>query len=200
MGVGAKPAPTFEADVTAYVQRYHLTDVRDPRLEHVDPFSDDFLVAREALSYGVELLLRRPATERLHGWISYSLSRSLRAVGGGVIAPSDWDQRHVINVVGGYRWRRTTLGGRVHYNTGRPYTVADLQGGAELLRLPPFYQLDLRVDRRLVFDAFVLEVYAELDNATRTRQVYDIGPGDGVHRSQESFRLVIPSLGVHGEF
>src|SRR5439155_10764171 len=154
----------FGADVTAYVQRYRLTDVRDPRLQHVDPLHDDFLVPREALSYGVELMVRRPPTEHLHGWLSYSLSRSLRAVGGGVIAPSDWDQRHVVNLVAGYRWRRTTLGGRVHVNSGRPYLVGDFRG-SELARLPPFWQLDLRVDRRFVFDAFVLEAYADLANA-----------------------------------
>ena len=120
-------------------------------------------------------------------------------MGGGVIAPSDWDQRHVVNLVAGYRWRRTTLGGRVHVNSGRPYLVGDFRG-SELARLPPFWQLDLRVDRRFVFDAFVLEAYADLANATLTRQVYAIGPGDGTHRSEDSFRLVIPSLGVHGEF
>jgi hypothetical protein len=198
-GVGTARGSAFEADVTAYVQRYRLTDERDPVAEHVDPLSDDFMVAREALSYGAELMVRRPATQRLHGWISYSLSRSLRAVGGGVIAPSDWDQRHVLNLVAGYRWGRTTLGGRVHFNTGRPYVVGNFNG-AELLRLPPFYQLDLRVDRRIVFDSFLLEVYAELANATLTRQVSGIGPGDGTTRTHDSFRLVIPSLGVHGEF
>jgi hypothetical protein len=116
-----------------------------------------------------------------------------------VIAPSDWDQRHVLNLVAGYRLGRNTLGGRIHVNSGRPFLTGDLRS-ANLERLPPFYQLDLRADRRFVFDAYILEAYVELANATLTRQVYGLGPGDGVTRNQNSFRLVIPSLGVHGEF
>jgi hypothetical protein len=200
MGVGTRALAPVEGDLTVYVQRYRLTDVRDPRVQHVDPLYDDFLVAREALSYGVELMLRRPVSERLHGWLSYSLSRSLRAVGGGVVAPSDWDQRHVFNLVAGYRWNRTTFGGRVHFNTGRPYLIADYSQ-AYVERLPAFFQLDLRIDRRIVFDAWALELYAELANATLTRQVYSLGTNyNGPDSTKDSFRLVIPSLGLHGEF
>ncbi len=45
--------------------------------------------------------------------------------------------------------------------------------------LPPFYQLDLRIDRHVYFDKFQLDLYAELVNATLTQQVYGldaIGP------------------------
>ena len=55
--------------------------------------------------------------------VSYTLSQNLRALGNGVIAPSDWDQRHTLNLVLGYRRGRTTLGGRAHLNTGRPVLV-----------------------------------------------------------------------------
>jgi hypothetical protein len=100
--VGAE-RPLFgglELDATAYAQRMRLTDLRDP--EFNDP-ALDFLISREALSYGLELLLRRPARERLHGWLSYTLSKALRSFEGGVVSPADWDQRHVVNLVVGYR-------------------------------------------------------------------------------------------------
>jgi TonB family protein len=190
--------PGVTLDVTGYIQRYVLTDLRDPRIEAIDPLQDDFLVPRDALSYGVELMVRRPATERLHGWLAYTLSTSQRALGGGVIAPSDWDQRHVVNLVLGYRWGRTTVGGRAHVHTGRPVLVVDSQG-PELQRLPPFYQLDLRVDRRMIFDRYALTLYAELVNATLTRQVVSL-TDTGTGQRQGDFRIVIPSIGVHGEF
>ncbi|HEY8926980.1 MAG TPA: hypothetical protein VIU64_21505, partial [Polyangia bacterium] len=199
--VGTSRLAAVEASATGYLQRYVLTDVRDPAASQTaDPFADDFLVPRQALSYGVELLVRRAATERLHGWLSYTLSNNQRALGGGVIGPSDWDQRHVLNLVVGYRWHDTTFGGRAHFNTGRPVLV-DGAAGQTFERLPPFFQLDLRCDRRFVFDAFTLDAYLELVNATLSRQVTSLSQerfDEPPH--EESFRIVLPTIGVHAEF
>jgi hypothetical protein len=191
----------LDTSVTGYVQRYVLTDVRDPVVTRaIDPFADDFLVRRDALSYGVELLVRRPPTERLHGWLSYTLSSNQRALGGGVIGPSDWDQRHVVNLVLGYRWRNYTFGGRAHYNTGRPVLVSDA-AGETFVRLPAFYQVDLRCDRRFLFDKFSLDGYVELVNASLSRQVIGlVQQTPGMPPTQDGFRIVLPSIGVHGEF
>lgn len=193
-------------DVTAtgYVQQYVLTDLRDPAPRRPDPLADDFLIDRDALSYGLELLIRRPQLQRLHGWISYTLSNNLRSYGGGAYGPSDWDQRHVFNLVVGYRWGRTTLGGRAHYNSGRPFPLYQALSDRPAVyaqRLPPFYQLDLRVDHRVYYDRLQLDLYAELQNATWTRQVYALsstGVPDGA--AQKSFRLVLPSIGLRAEF
>jgi hypothetical protein len=187
--------------VTTYVQRYVLTDVRDPVVtSNVDPFAEDYLVPRDALSYGVEVLVRRPPTERLSGWLSYTLSNNQRALGGGVIGPSDWDQRHVVNLVLGYRWRAYTFGGRAHYNTGRPVLVSDA-AGETFQRLPAFYQVDLRCDRRILFEKFSFDVYLELVNATLSRQVVGlVQMAPDTPPTQDGFRIVLPSLGVHGEF
>jgi hypothetical protein len=179
------------------VQRYVLTDVRDPTFSTIDPLAMDFLVRRDALSYGMEVMLRRPNTQRLHGWLAYTLSQNLRALGGGVIAPSDWDQRHILNLVVGYRVGRYTVGGRAHLHTGRPVLIRD-RTPQEYGRLPTFYQLDLRADRRFVFDAFTLELYVELVNATLSREVFALQQSPT--GSATSFRIVLPSIGVHGEF
>lgn len=203
-GIGTKRLAGFEVEVTGFVQRYVLADLRDPVLVMPDPLADNFLVRRDARSYGAEVMLRRPITERLHGWLAYTLSQSQRALEGGVIGPSDWDQRHVLNAVLGYRHGFTTLGARGHFNSGRPVLVNGEQA-QEFVRLPAFYQLDLRVERRILFDRFTLDVFLEVANATATRQVLQlqrqaaIGQPSGMVTGQ-SYRLVLPSLGVHGEF
>ncbi len=170
--------------------------MRDPQFG--DPLLDDFLIRRDALAYGFELMIRRPPGERLHGWLAYTWSRSLRAFEGGVVGPSDWDQRHVLNLVLGYRWGPNTLGSRFHLHTGR---LVQLENATplEMARLPPFYQLDLRFDRRFVFDSWVLYAYLELVNATFTRQVVGLSLSRrGIE--EDGFRIVLPSLGIRAEF
>jgi hypothetical protein len=69
----------------------------------------------------------------------------------------------------------------------------------EMMRLPPFYQLDLRLDRRFVFERWSMDAYIELVNATLTRQVVDLQATRG-GIEEESFRIVLPSVGVRAEF
>jgi hypothetical protein len=143
-------------------------------------------------------MLRRPATERLNGWIAYTLSQNQRALGGGLIGPSDWDQRHILNAVVGYRVGAYTLGARGHYNSGRPVLVNG--GQAEtFVRLPAFYQLDLRSERRFLFDAFTLTAYLEVVNVTLTREVYQLNQDADGELRQQSLRVFLPSLGLRGE-
>jgi hypothetical protein len=196
LGVEAALPRAFHLDATTFLHRYVLTDIRDPEIGN--PLLNDFLTRRDALSYGVELMVRRPPGARTYGWIAYTLSRSLRAFEGGVVSDADWDQRHVINVVAGHRFRRTTIGARFHLHSGRPVTVENSRP-LEFARLPPFYQLDLRVERRFLFDKFTLDVYLETVNTTATSQVVALRrTRTGI--AHEAFSLVLPSLGVRGEF
>jgi hypothetical protein len=196
VGVEARLPAGIGLDASSFAHRYVLTDIRDPR--RGNPLLADFLTRRDALSYGLEIMIRRPPTARTYGWISYTLSRSLRAFEGGVVTDADWDQRHVLNVVAGHRWRRYTFGGRFHLHSGRPVTI-DGALPLEFGRLPPFYQLDLRVERRVVYDRFTLDLYLETVNTTATRQVVSLQrTAAGLH--QDSFRIILPSLGVRGEF
>jgi hypothetical protein len=111
-------------------------------------------------AHGLELLVRRPLTKRLSGWLSYTLSRSTREThfitpeGGSAIAtvPSEFDRTHVLNAILAYdlgrRWR---AGGRFVFYTGAPYS--SLSGNVPVApynnhRDPPFYRLDIRLEKR----------------------------------------------------
>jgi hypothetical protein len=68
-----------------------------------------------------------------------------------------------------------------------------------MARLPPFYQLDLRIDRRFIHDSWTLDAYLELVNATLTRQVVGlVASREGIE--QDGFRIVLPSIGIRAEF
>ena len=63
--------------------------------------------------------------------------------------------------------------------------------------MPPFFQFDWRVDKRFVFDKFVLAAYLELVNSTLSREVYDIKRKQDDTLDERGFRIVLPSLGIH---
>jgi len=203
LGVETTLPRAFTLGVTGYAAQLRLTDVRDIDLTMIDPGAPDFLVSRQGRAYGAEVLLRRADRGRLYGWLAYTLSWSLRADDNGVFGRSDWDQRHIFNMVAGYRFQGGySAGARVHFNTGRHAPIIGTGGDYE--DLPAFYQLDLRVERRYVFDRFVMALYADFANATLTREVVQVvseyDPNTRMQGPVErSFRLILPTIGIHGE-
>lgn len=189
---------------------------------------DDIVVSATGWTYGLETMLRLAPRQRVYGWAAYTLSRSTRSFEQGGRAPSNWDQRHILNIVLGYRiGEKWNLGGRVHFNTGRPYTAALAgQSAAEALtynrnngRLPPFFQLDVRAERTWRFRSWHLQLIVDVLNTTYSREVLTCilagtDNGGGVLRlasgpggyfapqgcTQQSLRYILPSIGVRGVF
>jgi hypothetical protein len=199
LGVETSHFAAVDLSITGFVHHDWLTDLRSVSALSPDPLADDFLARREAVAYGVELLARRALTKRLHGWISYTLSKSMRDYGGGAVGPTDWDQRHILNLVAGYRVGRYELGGRIHFNTGRPIFIQD-PAGDQYKRLSPYTQLDLRVDRPIYYNRFTLDLYAELVNATLDSQGYTYTRDPNNQLQEKSYRIILPSLGLRAEF
>jgi hypothetical protein len=198
LGVEAQLPRSFTVGVTGYASQLRLTDVYDTTFNEVDPGAPDFLVSRRGRAYGAELLLRRADRGRLYGWLAYTLSWSLRQDTSGVFGPSDWDQRHILNLVAGYRLRGGySVGARFHYNTGRRAPIVG--SGGDYQNLPAFYQLDLRAEKRIIFDRFVMSVYADFANVTLTREVVQVVRGPNGMNQEQSFHLILPTIGIHAE-
>ena len=164
---------------------------------------------------GLEVLLRREFSDTLTGWIAYTLSRSQRFDSGG----SEWrlfdfDQTHILTALGSYKFARNwTLGGRFRYISGNPRTpitasvvnaTADryepIFGRVNTARNPAFHQLDLRIDKRWVFNRWILNTYLDVQN------VYDHRYAEGLQYSydyaQSKPQTGLPILtifGVRGE-
>lgn len=131
-------------------------------------------------SYGVQFLLRQELWENFFGWVTYSLSRSERQDGPGQpMRLFDYDQTHVLGVVGSYQLGAWTFGARFRYATGAPrtpvigafYDARDdlyqpLFGAHNSVRIPDFYQLDLRVERDFQLGSGTLNVYLDMQNVT----------------------------------
>ena len=153
-------------------------------------------------AYGFELLLRRSLSRRVGGFISYTLSRSVRS-SGDLEGPATTDRTHVLNValsadLGG-DWR---VGGRWLFYSGIPTHVAYVAAAKAPPRTPPFWRLDFKVQKRWyikrpdVWWGLALEVL----NTTLNKEVLN-GDCNAFACKYESIGPVtIPSIGAEGAF
>ncbi len=159
-------------------------------------------------SYGVELLVRRTLTERLSGWLSYTLSRSDRDSFDGTTGRwghrlSEVDRPHVANLVATYELgAHWYAGGRFVAYSGSPYTTASPDGTPNA-RTPPFFRLDLRLEKRWMRSWGRISFVAEWLNVLLQKE--DLGlTCDSASTAPCSPELIgpitIPSLGVEASF
>jgi hypothetical protein len=166
--------------------------------------------------YGAEVLLRKDLTDRLFGWISYTLSKSER-----IDRPGqswrlfDYDQTHNLTAVISYKLPRGwQIGGRFRLISGSLETpvigsrylastdsYVAINGPLNSARLPPFSQLDVRVDKTWTFDRWMLNAFIDLLNAYDHRSIEGVAYSYDYSKSTYVQGLpVLPSFGVKGEF
>jgi hypothetical protein len=131
--------------------------------------------------YGLELMLRHMQSEHFFGWIAYTLSKTERKN----MADDSWDlydedMTHNLQVLGSWHLRKQwDTGFRLRYVTGKPttpvtgitYKENDLYyepvyGKKNSSRMDPFFQLDLRVDKKFVHDKWMHSLYLDLQNVS----------------------------------
>jgi TonB family protein len=166
-------------------------------------------------TFGAEVLLRHELTENFFGWIAYTLSRTVIDTNENrdrFIATAN-DQTHILTLVGQWNlpWQ-FTFGGRFRLVTGTVTTfpigsVHDLDTtdylslGGRTQRLPTFHQLDLRLDRKFVFEQFSATAYIDLLNSYNQANVEGTIADYRSHKLQPIPSLpLVPVIGVSGEF
>ncbi len=165
---------------------------------------------------GAEVLLRRQVTRKLFGWASYTYSRTRqRDTPSEDYIPSAFDQRHTLNVVSSYstdnNWE---FGARFRLATGRPITeVLDgtfdadtggykrVRGERRAGRRKTFRQLDMRVEKTLLYDTWRLGLYLDIQNVLNTVNEEGL-QYDYRFRERSPIASVpfVPTIGVRGQF
>ncbi len=140
-------------------------------------------------AYGAELLLRYEPDGRFFGWIAYSLSKATRDyhnTGSMQRESGSYDQPHHLVAVGTWElpeiWTGFSAGFRVQYTSGSPYeriqsAVYDAdrdayqanRTGQFNARMPPFFQADIRIDKKWNFRTWNFSTYLELQNVTNRK-------------------------------
>ena len=170
---------------------------------------------------GVEVLVRRELAQGLFGWIAYTWSRALRRDDPTLPPWPAWhpfafDQTHVLALVASYRFPGDViLGARVRAVTGNPYTPEEghvldadtgryqclLSSNVDSGRLPAFFQADARIDKRWVFDRWMLAAYLDVQNVTnRQNAEYRFPNYDCTQTVPIPSLPVLPALGLRAEW
>lgn len=213
-GAVLRPGSGLQIGVTLFHSIFlNLTDylgtvsLRDYVFEQiVENDDEDRLDLRSrGQAYGLEVSLKRPLTERLGGYLAYTLSRSTRRLAGTTL-PSDFDRTQVLHAALAYdlgrHWR---AGARFSLYTGPPAqresSFFNPNGTARKVppqRAPIFHRLDLRLEKRWPIGtdgrywSFVLEVL----NSTLRREVANYQCRPEGCSGDEIGPVTIPSIGA----
>jgi hypothetical protein len=165
--------------------------------------------------YGGELFVRHRPFRNFQGMLSYSLSRSERFIDHQWVL-SEVDQTHSLTLSASYVFASgVRLAGRFRLSSGAPYSpvLYGVLGQAGVYypvtgpvprtaRLPPFHQLDVRIDKTWTFDLFRLTAYLDVMNAYMNRVPSGVEYDATYTRSKIDTMLfpILPLLGVMAEF
>ncbi|MBN1352169.1 TonB-dependent receptor [candidate division KSB1 bacterium] len=144
--------------------------------------SNRLVSAGEGKVHGIEAMIQKKLAEKVYGLVSYSYSRIRHKALDGIFRHGGFDNRHVFNLVIGYRASKAwEFSFKWRYAGGTPYTpyseAASYAAGRAVLdltrineaRLEPYHRLDLRFDHRSFYNKVTLVSYFSLENAYNRR-------------------------------
>jgi len=135
-------------------------------------------------AYGVEFSGKLNDVKGLTTSFTYTLFRSEFTDKDGIYRPSNWDTRHMLNLLGSYNLPSNwNISMRWRYVGGAPYSPIDMELSTSkdawsvtnrayidyerynTLRLKDSHQLDLRLDKEVYYEKLMLNFYLDVQNA-----------------------------------
>lgn len=145
--------------------------------------NDEINSNSQGRSYGLEFLIQQKLSSKVYGILSYTFVRSEFTDKNGSYIPSAWDNRHILNITAGRKFKNNwEIGGRFRLLGGAPYTPYDVAlssltqvwdvTGSGILdydqlnteRFPLTHGLDIRIDKKLFYKKWSLNLYLDIQN------------------------------------
>ena len=160
---------------------------------------------------GVQVLLRQQLFHGFFGWINYTLMRSERRDHpGSAYRLFDEDQTHVLGLLASLDLGHgVEVGGRFRFATGVPRTPVvgaylnestgsyePIFGAHNSIRIPNFYQLDLRAEKSFTLQRWKASVYLDMQNITARSNPEEIVYSEDYQ--QRKYITGLPILAVGG--
>ena len=144
---------------------------------------EPLLPVSKGRAYGFEVLVRNSDLYKFNVILTYTFVRSEFTDYAGKYIPSAWDNRQLVNITIGRKFKHNwEIGAKWRFAGGQPFTPWDMnksslveawdaQGRGYLdytafntLRLKSFNQLDIRVDKGFYFKKWSLMLYLDVQN------------------------------------
>lgn len=181
---------------------------------------EEIISTGKGRAYGLELLIKIMEWKNLNITSTYTYFRSEFTDSENIYRPSSWDTRNLLNLIASYKLPKSwNVAARWRYVGGAPYTPIDeLKSGLKAawditnqpyldysqynsLRLKDSHQLDIRIDKEFYFKKWVLNLYADVQNAyiykSENKPVYtnkDKATGEAVTDPVNSSRYILRTL------
>lgn len=144
--------------------------------------NEDVSSISQGKSYGIEFLAQQKLSKSIYGILSMTYYTSLFEDKNYELVPSSWDNRYILNLAAGKKFKgNIELGMKFRYSGGAPYTPFDLaatsgqdwtisqQGyldydNVNSLRLADIHTLDIRLDKKWFFKSWSLNAYIDIQN------------------------------------
>ena len=134
-------------------------------------------------SYGLELLVQQKLLSSVYGILSYTFVRGEFSDKNDELINSSWDNRHILNVTAGKKFKNDwELGMKFRFVGGAPYTPYDVERSATIdvwnivqqgvfdwdqlneFRNPASHGLDVRLDKKWYFQKWAVNAYIDIQN------------------------------------
>ena len=179
--------------------------------------NEDISSISKGNSYGIELLAQQKMRSSIYGILSATYYYSRFEDNEGKLIPSKWDNRFILNMTAGKKFKNNIeLGIKYRYSGGSPYTPTDLINSSNksiwdinqrgvldynLLntqRLKGQHGLDIRIDKKWFFKSWSLNAYIDIENILNAKRQLpseygkdsNLGPlAEGTENSESTIAL-----------
>ena len=164
--------------------------------------NEDISSISKGNSYGIELLAQQKMSASIYGILSATYYRSRFEDKEGQLIASKWDNRFILNMTAGKKFKNNIeLGIKYRYSGGSPYTPVDLINSSKISnwdinqrgvldynllntqRLNGQHGLDIRIDKKWFFKSWSLNAYIDIENILNAKRQlpseYGIDPNLG---------------------
>ncbi|MCX6158452.1 MAG: TonB-dependent receptor [Ignavibacteriae bacterium] len=212
--------PDLKASVEVYYKKYDKYPVSTTRpyfilsnsggsFDTQNDFGLEPLVsAGTGNSRGIEFYVQKTLSNNYYFNINLSLFNAKYKSLDGIERSSDFDNKVLFTAFGGYQLKNNwTVAGKFRFAGGRPYTPINPVDGTLLVseynsaRLPDYYSLDIRVEKKWNFAKWTLNTYIDIQDITGKKNVtaYKWNKFTRQVETQNSIG-VLPTIGINAMF
>lgn len=169
---------------------------------------EPLISAGKGYARGIEFFFQKSLSGKFYATANLSLFTAKYISLDGTERPGDYDNMVLFIVNGGYiAGKGWELSSKFRYVGGRPYTPINPSSGIQLVseynsaRLPDYYSLDIRADKKWNFKKWTLVTYIDIQNITGKKNItsYKWNKYTKLIESNNSLG-VFPTVGINAMF